>query len=120
MVKLNLSLIISICLIMGGIVLFFIGQTKIALLLILLGIIGGIWKIYILKKGVKPSSNNWADISLLLIVLFVVGYQLINYFAFGKKLDLVEIIFGLVFLIIIYLYFKLFVPKAMEYKLKKK
>jgi len=103
-----------------GLILLLIKYYRWALLLIILGVLGFIWRIYESKRKIKFLSKKWANISILMIIFFVVVYQSINYFIFNRRFNMPEVVFAIGFLIIIYLYFRFYVPKAMEYRSKKK
>lgn len=93
----------STLLLIIGIVVLLMGYNKIALLLVLYGIIGIIWIIYGSKKEIKLLSKEWTNYTTLILILGLVIWTIISEY----KWTLINIILCGITLIAIYLWYRL-------------
>ncbi len=99
----------SIFLLVIGLTLFLIGYSKIALVLILFGLFGIIWRVYESRKEVKLLSIEWTNTYIIIMILALISSSLI----FEREWRTIDIILCGIVLMAIYLWFRL-VPKLIE------
>lgn len=95
----------------AGFLFLFYGKMLIGTILIILVISGIIVQIHMKRKNIKTFSNPWVNATMFYIILTIIFITIIRAFLFNKTIYLMDIIGGTIFLLLIYLYFKVIVPK---------
>ena len=99
------GLVINIVLLIIGIILILTENYKWALLLIMLGLFGIIWAFYMSKKKIKSLEKGWANKIMFFLIIFVIVVSIFRYFLFNQRIDLLDLIFVIPIIIIVWFYF---------------
>jgi hypothetical protein len=113
-IKNVVTMIIFLIMAIIGFLFIFSGKILLGIIIIVLIVGGIIIKKYLEKKKTKLLSNSWTDINVFFLILIVIIMTLVRYFVFNKKIYLIEIIVGVIFLMLIYICFRFLVPKLMK------